>query len=150
MLDDEHRAEYLIAEAINELDCHLQYHAGKKTSIFIPIIKTCLSNYCTLQEMQTQMLGTLEQYFTSLFVDDEELGRQYVETVRRHEADKEATTKESVAVAVKSLEVALESKTLTNQTIRDGMQSMITCLSNFYTLEKTLKYMTSSTELTAK
>ncbi|KAG2332261.1 hypothetical protein Bca52824_003441 [Brassica carinata] len=73
-----------------------------------------------------------------------------LETVRRHEADKEATTKESVAVAVKSLEVALESKTLTNQTIRDGMQSMITCLSNFYTLEKTLKYMTSSTELTAK
>lgn len=63
-------AEYLVAEAINELNCHLQYLAGKKTIIFIPIIKTCLLNYYTLQEMQTQMLGTVEQYFTSLFSDD--------------------------------------------------------------------------------
>ncbi|KAG2296099.1 hypothetical protein Bca52824_042768 [Brassica carinata] len=106
--------------------------------------------------MQKMMLLTVEAYFTSLFVDDK-LGRQvyevrslYSEIVRRDEANKEATAKELVAVAVKSIEAALESKSLTNQTIRQGMKGMITCLSNFYTLEKMLEYMTSSTGLTAK
>ncbi|CAN7115953.1 unnamed protein product [Brassica rapa subsp. narinosa] len=149
-------ANYVVVEALEGLNLHIQHFAGKKTSIFIPIIKASLSNYCTLQEMQKTMLLTVEAYFTSLFVNDK-LGRQvyevcslYSEIVRRDEANKEATAKELVAVAVKSIEAALESKSLTNQTIRQGMKGMITCLSNFYTREKMLEYMTSSTGLTAK
>ncbi|KAH0933040.1 hypothetical protein HID58_010157 [Brassica napus] len=138
-------ANYVVVEALEGLNLHIQHFAGKKTSIFIPIIKASLSNYCTLQEMQKTMLLTVEAYFTSLFVNDK-LGRQVYEMrqIRRPQQ------RSLVAVAVKSIEAALESKSLTNQTIRQGMKGMITCLSNFYTREKMLEYMTSSTGLTAK
>lgn len=93
-------ANYVVVEALEGLNLHIQHFAGKKTSIFIPIIKASLSNYCTLQEMQKTMLLTVEAYFTSLFVNDK-LGRQvyevcslYSEIVRRDEANKEATAKE--------------------------------------------------------
>lgn len=85
-----------VPEIIKGLECDLKALANQKIQVIFQSLKTCLSQYYTLEEMKTHMSAAVEQYYTSLFVDDK-LGREaYLEKslrrapARRHEAEEAA------------------------------------------------------------